>query len=114
HLRLIYQVSDDVHQQGRELAMTAAKKAYRKTRRKLLTDPKLRPLFHEHFLNRLDTWDDLVRRFFRARANGSANEDWKNKTRKAFEKTGPKWFDTHIKVMEEYAAFLERQSFLFL
>ena len=114
HLRRIYQVRDDVYEQGRELAMTAAKKAYQKTRRKLLTDPKLRPLFHEHFLNRLDDWDDLVRRFLRARANGSANEDWKNKIRKVFDKTGPQWFDTHIKVMEEYAAFLERQSFLFL
>ena len=114
HLRRIYQVRDDVYQQGRQAALAAAKKAYRKTRRKLLTDPKLRPLFHEHFLNRMDDWDELVRLFLRAKAKGSVNEAWKDKTRKVFDKKIPKWFDAHIKVIEDYAAFLERQSYLFM
>jgi hypothetical protein len=113
HLRRIYQITDDVYQQGQELARTAAKKAYKKTQRKLLTDPKLRVEFHERFLDRMELWDDLVLQFLEARANGSANAAWKEQTKKVFDKKAPKWFDTHIQVIEQYAAFLERQSFLF-
>jgi hypothetical protein len=113
HLRRIYQISDDIYQQGQESAMAAAKKAYKKTQRKLLADPKLRSLFHEEFLERIEQWDDLVRHFLQARANGCANAAWKERTKKVFDKKAPKWFDTHIKVIEQYAAFLERQSFLF-
>lgn len=112
HLRRIYQVNDDVYQQGQESARRAAKKAYQKTQRKLLTDPKLRSLFHERFLERIKEWDELVRLFLRARTNGSTNATWKEETRKVFDKKA-RWFDIHIQVIEKYAAFFERQSFLF-
>jgi hypothetical protein len=113
HLRRIYQVSDSVHREGLESARKAAKKAYQKTHRKLLTDPELRVLFHEKFLERIEQWDDLVRRFLRARANGRADAAWKEQTKRVFDKKAPKWFDSHFQVIEQYAAFLERQSFLF-
>lgn len=113
HLRSIYQVSDEVYQSGREMARREAKKAYEKTQRKLLTDPALQSLFHPTFIERLKQWDELVRAFLQARSNGGADDAWKAKRKKNFDKKTQSWFDTHIRVMEQYAPFLERQSFLF-
>lgn len=64
HLRRIYQVSDAVYQQGQTSAKAASKKAYKKTKRKLLGDPKLRPLFHEKFWSDLKTGTNLSVAFF--------------------------------------------------
>lgn len=114
HLRRIYQVGDGVYRQGQESARTAAKKAYKKTQQKLLHDPELRSLFHESFIERLQQWDDLVRAFLQAKSNGDVNPAWKGKIKKAFDKKSKEWFNTHIAVIEKYAEFLERQSFLFL
>ena len=113
HLRRIYQVSASVYEQGQELARIAAKKAYKKTREQLSSEPNLKPLFHEKFVARLQQWDDLVSAFLQARSNGGANVDWKNATRESFDKKNRRWFNTHIEAIEKYAAFLERQSFLF-
>ncbi len=113
HLRRLYDVSDDVYQRGRELGRIEAKKAYEKTQQKLLTDPALRSLFHKTFIERLEQWDELVRAFLHARVNGGANDGWKAQQKKNLDKKTQSWFDTHIKAMETYAPFLERQSFLF-
>ena len=113
HLRRLYDVSDDVYQRGRELGRIEAKKAYEKTQQKLLTEPALRSLFHKTFIERLEQWDELVRAFLHARVNGSANDGWKAQQKKNLDKKTQSWFDTHIKAMETYAPFLERQSFLF-
>ena len=113
HLRRLYEVSDEVHQRGVELARMEAKKAYEKTQQKLLTEPALRSLFHKTFTERLDQWDDLIRAFLQARKNGGADDSWKAQRKKNFDKKTQSWFDTHINAMETYAPFLERQSFLF-
>lgn len=113
HLRRIYQISEDVYERGQELTRIEAKNAYDQTQRKLLTDPAVRSLFHEDFIARLRQWDDLVRTFLQAKLNGGANAAWKARTKKAFDKKSQGWFDTHIKALEQYALFLERQSFLF-
>jgi len=113
HLRAIYRISEDVYQQGQQLTRLQAKKAYDKTQRQLISDPALRSLFHEEFIRRLVQWDDLVRAFLQARSNGGANDAWKAKVKKGFDKKNSAWFDSHIEGLEKYAPFLERQSFLF-
>lgn len=113
HLRRIYQISEDVFQRGQELTRIEAKKAYDKTQQKLLSDPVVRSLFHEEFIAKLERWDELVLAFLHARSNGGANDAWKSKTRKAFDKKNLGWFDSHIEAFEKYAPFLDRQSFLF-
>lgn len=113
HLRHMYQVSDDVYECGRALARSEAKKAYDKTQQKLLNEPRLQSLFHKGFIERLEQWDELVLAFLQARSNGGANEGWKAQQKKNFDKKTQSWFDTHIKAMETYALFLERQSYLF-
>lgn len=113
HLRRIYRISDDVHQRGQELMRKEAKHAYDKTQQQLLNDPALRSLFHEDFITRLKQWDELVLAFLHARANGGVNDTWKAQTKKTLDKKNPGWFDSHIGAFEQYAPFLERQSFLF-
>ncbi|HWF88244.1 MAG TPA: hypothetical protein VN659_05395 [Pyrinomonadaceae bacterium] len=113
HLRQIYRISEEVYQRGQELTRREAKQAYDKTQRQLLNDPALGSLFHEQFITRLAQWDDLVRGFLQARANGDANATWKAKIKKSFDKKNQAWFSSHIDALEKYAPFLERQSFLF-
>jgi hypothetical protein len=113
HLRRIYGVSDEVYQRARELARLEAKKAYEKTQDKLLTEPALRSLFHKAFIERLEPWDELVRAFLQAKSNGGVDDGWKEQKKKDFDKKTQPWFVTHLKAMETYAPFLERQSFLF-
>jgi len=113
HLRRIYRISEEVYQQGQELTRVEAKQAYDKTQRQLLNDPALRSLFHEDFIARLKQWDELVLAFLHARSNGGVNAAWKAQTKKALDKKNPGWFDSHIAALEQYAPFLERQSFLF-
>ena len=113
HLRRIYQIGEDVYERGQELTRTEAKKAYDKTQRQLLTDPALRSLFHEEFIAKLAQWDDLVRAFLQAKSNGGADDAWKAQIKKGFDKKKQAWFTSHIKALEKYAPFLERQSFLF-
>ena len=113
HLRRLYQVSDAVYQRGLQLARAEAKKAYEKTQRKLLTDPALRALFNKTFLERLEKWETLVNAFLHARLNGGVDDAWKARRKKNGDKKTQNWFDKHIKAMEGYAPFLERQSFLF-
>jgi len=113
HLRRLYNVSDELYKRSLELARAEAKKAYEKTHRKLLTDPALRSLFNKAFLERLEKWDELVNSFLHLRANGGVNDAWKAKLKKNCDKKTQNWFDKHIKAMETYAPFLERQSYLF-
>jgi hypothetical protein len=114
HLRRLYDVSDEVYQRGLQLARAEAIKAYDKTRRKLSTEPALQSLFHKAFIERIEQWDELVNAFLHARLNGGAGDDWKAQRKKNFnDKKSQNWFDKHIKAMETYTPFLERQSFLF-
>jgi hypothetical protein len=113
HLRSIYRISEEVYQQGQELTRIEAKKAYDKTQHTLLTDPAVRPLFHDEFIARLRQWHDLVGAFLQAKLNGGVNDAWKEKTKRSFDNKRPGWFNSHIGALEQYAPFLERQAFLF-
>jgi hypothetical protein len=113
HLRRLYQVSDAVYQRGLQLARAEAKKAYERTHRTLLTDPALRGFFSKTFLERLEKWEVLVNAFLHARLNGGVDDAWKAQRKKNGDKKTQNWFDKHIKAMENYTPFLERQSFLF-
>jgi hypothetical protein len=78
-----------------------------------LTDPALRGFFSKAFLERLEKWEVLVNAFLHARLNGGVDDAWKAQRKKNGDKKTQNWFDKHIKAMENYTPFLERQSFLF-
>lgn len=115
HLRLIYRVSDELYQQGLESARAALKKAYKKTQRTLLRDPKLRTLFDPVFLDRLPVWDKLVKGYLRNKTKTTAEAKWKDSQKKLLIKTGYQGsqVDEHMKAIENNREFLERYAFLF-
>lgn len=115
HLRLIYRISDELYQQGLESARTAMKKAYKKTQRVLLRDPKLRALFDPVFIDRLPEWDKLVKGYLRIKPNTTASAKWKDTKKKILVGKGyqGRQVDEHMQAIEDNRAFLERHAFLF-
>ncbi|MCI0557723.1 MAG: hypothetical protein MN733_04455, partial [Nitrososphaera sp.] len=118
HLQGIYRISDKLYQRGQALARTALKKAYKKTQHKLASDPELRALFDQVFVERLLDWDTLVRAYLRMKPNTAASAKWKDKKRQTMlaEKTKAYEgyeFDAYMEAIENNRAFLERQAFIF-
>lgn len=115
HLRSIYRTSDDLYQQGQVLARTSMKKAYKKTQHKLSSDPKLRALFDQVFLERLLDWDTLVKGYLRIKPDTAASSGWKDKQREMLEAKAYEGheIDAHMEALENNKAFLETHSFLF-
>jgi hypothetical protein len=115
HLRRIYRISDELNQQGLELARAAMKQAYKKTRRALLRDENLRALFHPVFLDRLPEWDKLVKGYLRNKPKTNAVAKWKDSQKKILVEKGYRGSqaDEHLEAIENNRAFLERYAFLF-
>lgn len=114
-LSRIYRINDDLYEQGLALARTTLKKAYNKTQRRILSEPKLRALFDPVFLERLPDWDKLVKGYLRTKANSAAVQKWKDKGREMlvagdYEQTE---VNAHLEAIENNKAFLERHSFLY-
>ena len=115
HLRSIYRIGDDLNQQGRVLARTSMKKAYKKTQHALSSNPKLQRLFDQTFVERILDFDKLVKGHLRINPNSEASSKWKGKQReiltaKAYEDHE---IDAHMEALENNKAFLETHSFLF-
>jgi hypothetical protein len=115
YLQSIYRVSEELNQKGQALAQIALKNAYKKTQHELLTNPKLRPLFDEVFVERLLDWDTLVRGYLQTKTNAAASMKWKEEMRKVLAGKGYEehTLDAYLEIMENNRAFLERHSFLF-
>jgi hypothetical protein len=115
HLRTIYRVSDALYQQGLESARAVMKKAYKKTRRVILRDPKLRALFDPVFIDRLTEWDRLVKGYLGLKPDHAAGSKWKDTKRKLLLEKGyeERQADEHLKAIEDSRAFLERNAHLF-
>jgi hypothetical protein len=112
-LQRIYRVKDDT--QGQALAMVALKEAYCKTRHEMLTNPRLRSLFHKAFLDRLLDWDLLVGGYFHMNGNKSAARRWKKEMKERLATNGYTngAFESYMETIEENKVFLERYSFIF-
>jgi hypothetical protein len=115
HLRDIYRISDELHEQGLVRARLAMKKAYQRTQREVSHNPKLRALFDPVFVRRLPEWNKLVKGYLRQKPNTAAYSRWKDKKRETLAK---RHYEEHVineymKALETNRAFLERHSFLF-
>jgi hypothetical protein len=116
HLRQIYRISEDVSQEGLNLARIALKRAYKKTQYEMSRNSRLRALFDQVFIDRLHDWDTLVRDYLRLKPNSEASSKWKAKkremmlTEKAYE--GHE-VDVYMEAIENNRALLERYSILF-
>jgi hypothetical protein len=81
----------------------------------LLTNPRLRSVFHQAFLDRLLDWDTLVGGYFRMNGNASAARRWKKQMKEmlAAKGYGSNAFESYMETIEENRAFLERNRDLF-
>jgi len=113
HLRKLYRIDDDVHDEARQLAKNATKQAYQKTRRELARNQELRQLFDPVFIERLPAWNRLVRSFLRT--NPTTAEKWNEKTRRVLNAVGYGDIEVndYLNALATNRAFLERQTFLF-
>jgi hypothetical protein len=115
HLRKIYRVSDEIHEQARVRARIAVKKAYEKTRHELSSNPKFRALFDPVFIERLPDWNKLVRGYLRQNSNSGAIPRWKEKTREMLAKKDydESEINDYLEGIDTNRSLLERLSFLF-
>lgn len=115
YLRTIYRVSDALSKKGQALARTNLRSAYKKTRRELLTDPKLQSLFDKVFIDRLLDWDMLVLGYLKMKADPTASSLWTEEMRTRLAGKGYREpaFDAYLEVLRNNRPFLERYSFLF-
>jgi hypothetical protein len=115
HLRSIYRPSDEVFQQGLVLARKASRKAYKKTQRRVLSDPKLRVLFEPSFVERLPDWDLLVKGFLKHKPDTTALSTWKDQMKEMLLSKGndEHVVDCYFEALDGYRGFLEKHAFLF-
>lgn len=115
YLRNIYRVGVAVAKKGQALANQNLGRAYKKTRRALLTNPKLRALFNEQFVRRLPDWDTFVSGYLKLNGNESAALSWTKEMTKTLAAKGYRSdsFENFEKAIGQNREFLERYCRLF-
>ena len=115
HLRQIYRISDELHEQTLVLAGIALRRAYRKTQRAFSRNPKLRALFNPVFVDRLFDWNELVKRYLWNNPDTAEISSWKDEQRKMLAEKGyeENEINDYLEALESNGAFLEGISSLF-
>jgi hypothetical protein len=114
-LQSIYRIGKECDAKGQALAPVALKAAYRKTQHEMLTNQRLRSVFHKAFLDRLVDWDTLVGGYFQMNGNASATRQWKKEMKEmlAAKGYGSSAFDSYMQTIKDNKAFLENNRVLF-
>lgn len=115
YLQRIYSVGNRLEAEARSLFERSLHAAYGKTRQALLSNQRLRSLFHETFLERLLDWDTVVGGYLQLNNHKSVNAKWKKEmnvrlTAKGYRRGA---CNALIATIEKNRPFLERYSFLF-
>jgi hypothetical protein len=115
YLRNIYRVNDALAGKGQSLANQALRKAYKKTQRALLTNPKLRALFNEQFVRRLPDWDTFVSGYLQVNGQKSVATTWKKEMKKTLDAKGYRHeaFEAFEKAIKTNREFLEKYRRVF-
>ena len=115
YLQRIYNVDKGLEAEARSLFETALHGAYGKTRQALLSNQRLRALFHDTFLERLLDWDTVVGGYLRLNNHKSVNAKWKKEMNAMLAAKGYRKgaCNALIATIEKNRPFLERYSFLF-
>jgi hypothetical protein len=80
-LKAIYGVSSAVASEGFSNFRAALRESYARTLHAMATDPRIRELFHEDFVDHIREWDRSVIDFFRNARNLDAKRRWRRRTR---------------------------------
>ena len=113
HLRNLYRINDEIHDDARKSAQLATTSAYQVTQRQLMRNPKLRNLFEPIFIERLPHWNRLVRSFLRTREKTIGK--WQAQTRQSLHAHGydDDEVNAYFDALKTNRTFLNRNSFLF-
>jgi hypothetical protein len=116
-LQEIYRIPRNTDGDGKRLLYRSIQKAYSRTHEAMATNAELRKLFHKVFLERIRDWDALVSSYLQVRSlsNGTGVKLWKEYAKRYLKERryGPGLIASHLKAIEKYAGFLEKQSFLY-
>jgi hypothetical protein len=115
YLHLIYRVSDELANQGKDLFHQAMAAAYKRTQREIAGNPELQRFFDATFVDRLRDWDEIAADYLKIRHDPDAISNWKESTRDRLVKKGyaEKVVFEHLSAVEAHADFLERYAFLY-
>ncbi|HEX7680253.1 MAG TPA: hypothetical protein VF713_19130 [Thermoanaerobaculia bacterium] len=80
-LKAIYRVSPTVASKGLAEFRAALCQSYRRTLHAMTTDPRIRELFHEDFLDTIREWDRAVVDFVRNARSAESRTRWRRRTR---------------------------------
>jgi hypothetical protein len=115
YLQSIYRIGNDIDAEGQNLAKVVLKDTYKKTKHEVLTNPRLKRLFSEVFVDRLLVWDTLVGGYFQMNGDQSANARVKKAMKEMLAAKGYRngAYESYMETIEKNRAFLERYSYLF-
>lgn len=80
-----------------------------------MTNPRLKRFFSEVFIDRLLVWDTLVEGYFRMNGEKSVNARVKKELKEMLAAKGYRngAYESYMKTIKQYSAFLERYSYLY-
>lgn len=109
-LERIYQADAALCRAGKDRMQKAIRKAYRKTQKALRDNPQLRNCFHPEFLQAVQDWDAVAKRYLDQ--NGA---DWRTPVSKYLRRKGhgDPSIKSYCETLERHGRFVEYYAFLY-
>jgi hypothetical protein len=107
-LKAIYRVSPPLAREGLALFRAALRETYARTLHALSTDPRIRELFHEEYINTLREWDRTVIDYFRNGRDAASKARWRRRTKARLRRRGipPPIIEQYLKTILTYTDVL--------
>ena len=87
-LKAIYRIPPEIASKGLAEFRAALCQSYAQTLHAMVTDPRIRELFHEDFLDTIREWDHAVVDFVRNARGGESRRRWRRRTRARLRRRG--------------------------
>jgi hypothetical protein len=107
-LKAIYRVTPAIASEGLALFRAMLRKTYAQTLHAMSTDPRIRELFHEEYINTLREWDRAVIDYFRNARNADSKARWRRRTKARLRRraTPPPIIEQYLKTIVTYTDVL--------
>jgi hypothetical protein len=114
-LRRIYRAGSSIERRAVAAFRASMKRAYDRTHDAIQTDPEIRRLFRQPFVERLRDWDELVASYLKTPHSRPARKAWKaaHHARLTTRGYSHENAEEHVDTVSRFARFLRRLSFLF-
>jgi len=107
-LKAIYRVSPAIASEGLVLFRANLRETYARTLHAMSTDPRIRELFHDEYIDTLREWDRTVIDFFRNALDADSKSRWRRRTKARLRRRGipPPVIEQYLKTIVTYADVL--------